>query len=124
MLAAVHSATAVPIGAPLNRSSHRPSGRPIHTGHISVRSNCQHRKKSRPSGGSAGELAITGSISGSADATITLATGTNRIRHSDGGSPRRGLARFMADRTSVLEGKRVSVRVDLGVRLLIKKKNT
>src|SRR3546814_3731020 len=68
MLAAVHSATALPIGAPLNRSSHRPSGRPIHTGHISVRRSCQHRKKSRPSGGSAGELATIGSISGSADA--------------------------------------------------------
>src|SRR3546814_11617263 len=75
MLASVHSATAVPIGAPLNRSSHRPSGRPIHTGHISARSNCQQRKNRSPRGGSTGELAISGSISGKAEANSTLAIG-------------------------------------------------
>src|SRR3546814_19246645 len=116
MLAAGHSATALPIGAPLNRSSHRPSGRPIHTGHISVRRSCQHRKKSRPSGGSAGELATIGSISGSADATITLAIGTIRIRQSDAGSPRRG------ERQCVGQGKGVSIRGEIGGGRRIKKK--
>src|SRR3546814_18431283 len=89
MLAAVHSATALPIGAPLNRSSHRPSGRPIHTGHISVRRSCQHRKKSRPSGGSAGEIAKIGRSSGSADATNTLDQGTLRTRPVDAGANHR-----------------------------------
>jgi len=86
--AMVHNAIAVPMGAPLNKSSKAPNGNAAATGHRSLRSNLQPSSVMKPSGGRIGMVAIIGS-KGASEASMTDMTGISCCSKADGGGAKR-----------------------------------
>ncbi len=79
----VHRKMLLPSGCPLTRSSKKPKGMPIHTGHKLGWSKRQLMKIISPKGGMVGDLAMTGSIAGSAEKNSTDRIGTPFTRNGD-----------------------------------------
>jgi hypothetical protein len=80
----VHNSIDDPTGCPLNMSSQRPSGKPIHAGQI-VRCLRRHATNiSNPNGGKKGAVAITGN-KGAKEPIIVKMIGVPVRRSDDGG---------------------------------------